>query len=246
MPSSAESTAPLPPPPPPIDPPPVWFLTPEGFFPLPLADSPDERAARAHSFVRDLYSRGDETVWEPAAPYYSAIAELMQNTGVSYAAMGLFSTSEEERTPEGDIARHDLSGGAAQCAFTLAAIPTDQADAETDVVAQGILAALSADRYNEVDWLDLPCGPAVSCVTWRQLNLNPAVTASGEATELVTAQIQVHVPFPTGPFTAVFTLFTASVDQWSQFVEMMGAILQTVSFVDPTEDLTPLTSAEEA
>ncbi|MFB7496961.1 hypothetical protein ACFC09_20145 [Streptomyces sp. NPDC056161] len=246
MPPSAESTSPLPPPLPLTDPPPVWFLTPEGFFPLPLADSPDERAARAHSFVRDLYSRGDETVWEPAAPYYSAIAELMQNTGVSYAAMGLFSTSEEERTPEGDIARHDLSGGAAQCAFTLAAIPTDQADAETDVVAQGILAALSADRYNEVDWLDLPCGPAVSCVAWRQLNLNPAVTASGEATELVTAQIQVHVPFPTGPFTAVFTLFTASVDQWSQFVEMMGAILQTVSFVDPTEDLTPLTSAEEA
>ncbi|MFL4906269.1 hypothetical protein ACJ6WF_24570 [Streptomyces sp. MMS24-I2-30] len=246
MPSSAESTAPLPPPPPPIDPPPVWFLAPEGFFALPLADSPDERAARAHSFVRDLYSRGDETVWEPAAPYYSAIAELMQNTGVSYAAMGLFSTSEEDRTPEGDIARHDLSGGAAQCAFTLAAIPTDQADADTDVVAQGILAALSADRYNEVDWLDLPCGPAVSCVTWRQLNLNPAVTASGEATELVTAQIQVHVPFPTGPFTAVFTLFTASVEQWSQFVDMMGAILQTVSFVDPTEDLALLESAEEA
>ncbi|MFE9608316.1 hypothetical protein [Streptomyces sp. NPDC006012] len=243
---SADPTALLPAPLPSTDPPPVWFLAPEGFFALPLADSPDERAARAHSFVRDLYSRGDETVWGPAAPYYSAIAELMQDTGVSYAAMGLFSTSEEERTPEGDIARHDLSGGAAQCAFTLAAIPTDQAEADTDVVAQGILAALSADRYNEVDWLDLPCGPAVSCVSWRQLNLNPAMTASGEATELVTAQIQVHIPFPTGPFTAVFTLFTASVDQWSQFVEMMGGILQTVSFADPTEDLALLASAEEA
>ncbi|MGW4729948.1 hypothetical protein ACWEQC_12350 [Streptomyces shenzhenensis] len=244
MPTSAAPTDPLQPLPPPTEPPPVWFLAPEGFFALPLADSPEERAARAHSFVRELYSRGDETIWGPAAPYYTAIAELVQGAGVSYAAMGLFSTSEEERTAEGDIARHEPSDGAAQCAFTLAAIPTDQADIDTDVVAQGVLAALSTDRYNEVEWLDLPCGPAVSCVTWRELKLNPAVTASGEATDLVTARIQVHVPFPTGPFTAVFTLFTASVDHWAQFVDMMGAILRTVTFVDPIDNGSPTVSAE--
>lgn len=66
-------------------------------------------------------------------------------------------------------------------------------------------------------WLDLPCGR--------------------EATDLVTAQIQVHVPFPTGPFTAVFTLFTAAVDYWPRFTDMMGAILRTVSFADPLEEL---------
>ncbi|MER6528386.1 hypothetical protein [Streptomyces sp. NPDC001508] len=242
---SAEPTGPLQPLPTPTEPPPVWFLAPEGFFALPLADSPEERAARAHSFVRALYSRGDETVWDPAAPYYTAIAELMQGTGVSYAAMGLFSTSEEEHTPEGDIARHDPSEGVAQCAFTLAAIPTDQANTETDVVAQGIFAALTADPYNEVEWLDLPCGPAVSCVTWRELKLNPAVTVSGKATDLVTARIQVHVPFPTGPFTAVFTLFTASVGRWAQFVDMMGAILQTVSFTAPSNDDPLATPAED-
>jgi hypothetical protein len=188
--------------------------------------------------VRELYSRGDETVWNPAAPYFTAIAELMQDTGVSYAAMGLFSTSEEEHTPTGDVARHAPSEGVAQCAFTLAAIPTDQEEAATDTVAQGILATLSKDPLNEVQWLDLPCGPAVSCANWREFKLNPAVTASGEATALVTAQIQVHVPFPTGAFTAVFTLFTASVDYWPQFVDMMGSILQTVSFIDPADTLT--------
>ena len=217
------------------EPPPIWFLVPEGFFALPLAATAEERVKRSQSFVRDLYSRGDETVWQPAAPYFAAIAELMENTGLSYAALGLFSTSEEEQTPTGEVARHDLTDGAAQCAFTLAAIPTDQTESDTDSVAQGILATLSQDPYNETQWLDLPCGPAVSCATWRELKINPAATSSGEPEDLVTAQIQIHIPFPTGPFTAVFTLFTASVDHWAQFVELMGAVLQTVSFVDPAE-----------
>ncbi|WP_206660184.1 MULTISPECIES: hypothetical protein [unclassified Streptomyces] len=230
-------TSPVPLAPSTTEPPPIWFLAPEGFFALPLAATPDERAQLADSFVRELYSRGDEAVWDPAAPYFTAIAELMEDTGVSYAAMGLFSTSEEEMTPDGDAVRHDLSNGAAQCVFTLAAVPTDQSDGEVDVVAQGILATLSTDPHDEVQWLDLPCGPAVSCVTWRQLRLNPEVTVSGEATDLVTAQIQVHVPFPTGPFTAVFTLFTAAVEYWPRFIDMMGAILRTVSFADPLEEL---------
>ncbi|CAL9497936.1 MULTISPECIES: hypothetical protein [Streptomyces] len=188
--------------------------------------------------MRQLYSRGSEEVWAPAAPVYATLAERIGDTGVSYAALGLFSTSELERTPTGDVARHDLSEGAAQCAFTLAAVPTDQEGDAVDVVAQGIVAALSKDTFNDVQWLDLPCGPAVSCVTWRQYELSPDVTATGEPTDFVTAEIQVHVPFPTGPFTAVFTLVTASVDHWPQFVDMMGAILQTVSFTDPVEALT--------
>lgn len=218
------------------EPPPIWFLIPEGFFALPLVAAPEERIERAQAFVRELYSRGDETVWGSAAPYFTAMAELLEGAGVSYAAMGVFSTSEEEVTPGGDVVRHDPSGGAAQCAFTLAAVPTDHQGADTDVVAQGILATLAKDAYNDVEWLDLPCGPAVSCVTWREFKLNPQVTASGDATDLVTAQIQVHIPFPTGPYTAVFTLFTANVDYWTKFIDLMGAILQTVSFVDPSEE----------
>ncbi|MDQ1038022.1 hypothetical protein QFZ75_004438 [Streptomyces sp. V3I8] len=237
---SANPTAPLHSPTPTTEPPPVWFLVPEGFFALPLALEPEERAERARSFVRELYSRGDERVWDPATPYFAAMAELMGNTGLSYAALGLFSTSEEEQTSSGtgEIARHDLSVGAAQCAFTLAAIPTDQADTDTDVATQGILATLSKDPYNEVEWLDLPCGPAASCTTWRQFTINKDFSASGDTTDLVTAQIQVYVPFPTGAFTAVFTLFTASVDHWAQFVELMGAVLKTVSFAEPPEALT--------
>ncbi|WP_405768815.1 hypothetical protein [Streptomyces sp. NBC_01538] len=217
--------------------PPLWFLAPEGFFALPVAATPEERAARAHSFVRELYSRGDENIWEPAAPYYEAIAEMMGNTGVSYAAMGLFSTVEEDDDSAADEStRYEPADGIAQCALTVAIAPTDQEPRDTDVVAQGILAMLSSDPFNDAIWLDLPCGPAVSCITVREYALNPEMTAEAEETKLLTGQIQVHVPFPTGPFTAIFTLYTASMDHWAQIYGLMTAILQTLSFVDPVEE----------
>ncbi|MGW0368524.1 hypothetical protein ACWDZW_06285 [Streptomyces coeruleorubidus] len=217
--------------------PPVWFLAPEGFFALPIAATPEERSERALSFVRELYPRGDQSIWEPAAPFYAATAELMGDTGVSYAAMGLFSTAEESDVPDGQVLRHEPAEGIAQCALTVAIAPTDQAGADTDVVAQGILATLAGDPYNDAIWLDLPCGPAVSCITLREYSLGPELAAGGEETNLLTGQIQVHVPFPTGPYTAIFTLYTASMDHWTEIYRLMSAMLQTVSFVDPAEEL---------
>ncbi|MFF1377053.1 hypothetical protein [Streptomyces sp. NPDC058308] len=215
-----------------LDPPPIWFHVPDGFYALPLAATPEERAERADEFVRGLYSRGNDSIWEPAAPYYASLAELMVATGVSYSAIGLFSTAEESEEADETLTGHGASGGVAQCAFTVAAVPTDQASGDTETVAQGILAILSSAPHNDARWLDLPCGPAVSCITLTEYKLNPEITATGEATDLLTGQIQVHVPFPTGPFTAVFTLHTASTDYWTEFCNIMTAILQTVSFAD--------------
>ncbi|MEU6681088.1 hypothetical protein [Streptomyces sp. NPDC046925] len=229
-----------------VEPPPIWFLVPDGFFALPLAATTEERAELSREFVRGLYSRGDDSIWEPAASYYEGVAEMMADTGVSYSAMGLFSTVDAddgedaetevtEHTSEAE-ARYEGADGVAQCAFTVAAVPTGQASEDTDIAAQGILAALSREPHNDARWLDLPCGPAVSCITLTEYKLSPQVTASGEPMDLLTGQIQVHVPFPTGPFTAIFTLNTASTDYWSEFCDIMTAVLQTVSFTRPTED----------
>ncbi|MEV7196755.1 hypothetical protein AB0N81_33885 [Streptomyces sp. NPDC093510] len=198
-----------------------------------MAATPEERAEHSKSFVRQLYSRGDDSIWEPAAPYYAAMAELMADTGVSYSALGLFSTADQGE--DGGVTRSEPADGVAQCALTVAAVPTDQADVDTDVVAQGILAVLSSDPYNDARWLDLPCGPSVSSIALKKYTLSPEVTADGEATDLLTGQIQVHIPFPTGPFTAIFTLHTASTDYWAEFCDIMSAILRTVSFTEIPE-----------
>ncbi|MGV9952922.1 hypothetical protein ACWDU0_13615 [Streptomyces cellulosae] len=218
--------------------PPLWFVAPEGFFALPIAATPEERTERARSFVRELYSRGDANIWEPAAPYYEAIAETMGDAGLSYAAMGLFSAADDaDETLTDEPARHEPEEGVVQCAFTVGIVQTDHSLEDTDVVAQGILATLSGDPYNDAIWLDLPCGPAVSCISVREYRLNPDVTATGEEMKLLTGQIQVQVPFPTGPYTAVFTLHTASMEHWASVYRLMSALLQTVSFTDPLEAL---------
>lgn len=103
--------------------------------------------------------------------------------------------------------------GVAHCSLTAAFLETDHSD--PDVAAQGTLATLANDPLNDARWLDLPCGPGVSCVTLRELalDLEPAPLAD-EQPKLITGRIQVHVPFPTGPSMAVFTLDTASMEYW--------------------------------
>ncbi|MEU8350239.1 hypothetical protein [Streptomyces sp. NPDC048845] len=217
-------------------PPPIWFVAPDGFYALPLAGTAEERAERSREFVRGLYSRGDESLWEPAAPYYAGLAELMAGQGVSYAAMGLYSTADEESAPD---------AGVAQCAFTLAAVPTGQETTAPDIAAQGILAVLSADPHNDARWLDLPCGPAVSSVTLTKYEIDPDITATGDPKSLLTGQIQVHIPFPTGPYTAVFTLHTASTDYWAEFCDLIMTVLRTVSFEEPEIGIVRAGSAED-
>ncbi|MFF4472950.1 hypothetical protein ACFYZ3_25700 [Streptomyces sp. NPDC001599] len=217
--------------------PPLWFVAPEGFFALPLDATWEGRVERASALVRELYSRGDESIWQSAAPHYAAMGELMASTGLSYAAVGLFSTADTDTTADADEGmRYEPSEGVAHCAFTLGIIPTGQSETDTDVVAQGILATLSGDPYNDAIWVDLPCGPAISCITLREYPLDPETTNDSNETKLLTGQIQVHVPFPTGPYTAVFTLNTPSMDHWTEIYRLMSAILQTLSFHDPLGD----------
>ncbi|MET8456313.1 hypothetical protein [Streptomyces parvulus] len=216
--------------------PPLWFIAPEGFFALPLAATAEERLEGASAFVRALYSRGDERTWDPAAPYYAGLAEMMGASGLSYAAMGLFSTAENDNTSPSEVQRYEPADGVAQCAFTVGIIPTDQAAGDTDVVAQGILATLAGDPYNDAIWVDLPCGPAVSCITLREYTISREMAANAGNPTLLTGRIQTHVPFPTGPYTAVFTLYTASMDHWTEIYGLMSAVLQTLSFHDPAEN----------
>ncbi|MEW2520115.1 hypothetical protein [Actinacidiphila alni] len=197
------------------DVPPLNFVVPESFHGLPIAATPEERAALAEAFVRDLYPEGSDDLWTPAAPYYAMLGEAMGDQGLAYSAMGLFSIDE----------------GIAHCSFTVAAIASDHPSPE--VAALGIREILVREETNDARWIDLPCGPAVSCVTLREYVIGAELTASGEEAKLQMGQIQVYVPFPTGPYTAVFTLDTAAINYWGEFSEMTMAILRSVSFADP-------------
>lgn len=199
--------------------PPLTFDVPESFYALPMAATPEERAVLADEFVREMYPNGNDELWTPAAPYYAALGEAMVERGLAYSAMGLFSIDE----------------GIAHCSFTVAAMASDHPSVE--VAANGIRELLVRDEDNDARWIDLPCGPAVSSITLREITVSPELTASGEEARFRMGQVQVYVPFPTGPYTAVFTLDTAAVDYWGEFSEMTMAILRSISFAEPDETL---------
>nr|WP_202447304.1 hypothetical protein [Streptomyces sp. SID5468] len=198
--------------------PPIRFTVPTGFHSLPIAATEEERDELAAQFVRELYPNGDEALWTPAAPYYAAVGELMESAGLEYSAIGLFSSEE----------------GVAQCSFSVLAFPSDHTDPE--VAANGIQVVLANDPLNQVQWVDLPSGPAVACLTAHQMPLAPEMTADGQETHLTSGQIQVFVPFPTGPFTAVFTLNTPMLKYWDEFCTMMFATVGSISFEPEPED----------
>ncbi|MEU1270224.1 hypothetical protein [Streptomyces sp. NPDC005799] len=198
--------------------PPMAFQLPTGMHAIEVSLDADERAQAARQLVREIYPHGEEPLWDAMGSLYSGMADEMLASGVGFFGIGLYNIED--------------GGGVAHCSLTVAVFESGETNQE--IVAQGIQALLLRDELREVTWLDLPCGPAVCGVTFRKLLLDGAYTKSGQDEELVMGQIQVHVPFSSGPYTAVFTLDTASVEQWDEFSHAVAGIVGSVEFPSPT------------
>lgn len=195
--------------------PPMTFILPDGFHELPLQADPAQRAEAAEAFARELYPNGSEELWRANSPAFAAMGEMAASNGVAYAAMGVFDNEQ---------------GGVATVNLTIAATASDHTDPETAALA--VREVLVRDEYNDSRWLDLPCGPAVSRITVNQFPLDPALTGGAEAT-LTQGQIQVFIPFPTGPFMAVVTIGTFNMESWVPISEMAAVMMRTIAFPPP-------------
>ncbi|MET8688298.1 hypothetical protein ABZV77_29230 [Streptomyces sp. NPDC004732] len=191
----------------------MTFDLPEGMHAIEVSLDADERAAAARQLVRDIYPHGDQPLWEAMSKVYSETADGMLADGVAFFGIGLYEID---------------GGGVAHCSLTLSVFESDSVDQE--IVAQGIRAVLGADPLHDVTWLDLPCGPAVSSISVRRLLIDGQYTQSGHDEELVMGQFQVHIPFGNGPYTAVVTLDTASMEQWEEFTHAVAGIVGSVAF----------------
>ncbi|MEU0193053.1 hypothetical protein ABZ250_24755 [Streptomyces afghaniensis] len=152
--------------------PPLWFVAPEGFHALPVDAGPDTRLSAADEFARELFPEGDAHLWESAAPFYAGLTEVFADAGLAYSAMGVFS---------------DDNGGVES--------PYATPEEATGAIGQ----SLSRDPGNDSHRITLPCGPAVSNISVREVTVGAELTATGEEARLLTGQIQVFVPFPDGP-----------------------------------------------
>ncbi|MCW8379537.1 hypothetical protein [Streptomyces justiciae] len=198
--------------------PPMALRLPGGIHAIEVSLDEVERTAAVEQLVRDIYPRGEVPLWQAMSALYSASAVEMLSAGVSFFGIGLYDIED--------------GGGVAHCSLTVAVF--ESGEAEQDIVAQGIFALLSPDPMRDVTWLDLPCGPAVSAISFRKLVIDGQYTKSGKDEELSMGQMQVHIPFSTGPYTAVITLDTASVEQWEEFTHAMAGIVGSLEF--PRDD----------
>ncbi|MGC5039451.1 hypothetical protein ACPXCS_26885 [Streptomyces sp. DT190] len=160
--------------------PPLWFVAPEGFHALPVDAEPGTRLSAADKFARQLFPEGDVHLWESAAPFYAGLAEVFADAGLVYSAMGVFS---------------DDNDGVVHFSFTVGANASPYA--APDEAVSAIEHSLGQDPGNDGRRLRLPCGPAVSNVSVREVTIGAELTATGEEETLLTGQIQVFVPFPT-------------------------------------------------
>jgi hypothetical protein len=198
--------------------PPMAFHVPEGIHAVSLSLDPAERAAAAGELVRDIYPKGDQQLWEAMGTIYVPVLEAMAVNGVCFTGIGIYDDEE---------------GGVAHCSLTVAAMESDHTSAE--VAALGLREIWGRRPKHDVRWLDLPCGPAVAVVTVRALTIDGELTKTGEHTQMITGQIQVYVPFPTGPYTAVFTLDTSAMNQWDNLSELMAEIVKSIVFPEPRD-----------
>ncbi|ELP68776.1 hypothetical protein ACKI1I_34320 [Streptomyces turgidiscabies] len=196
--------------------PPMSIHLPDGMHAIEVSADETERTAAVMELVREIYPQGEEPLWEAMGALYGATAQEMASGGVSFFGIGLYDIGD--------------GGGVAHCSLTVAVFESGAAD--PDVVAQGIFATLGPDPLRDVTWLDLPCGPAVSVISFRKLVVDGQYTRSGSDEELTMGQIQVHVPFSTGPYTAVITLDTASVEQWDEFTHAIAGIVGSLEFLE--------------
>ena len=193
--------------------PPMLLEIPVNFLPYPMQEDPAERQAAAEEFVRALYKNGDEDLWRSTAPAIAGIGEITAGAGIEWAGMAVFDNEQ---------------GGVATCTLTVAATESDHLTPE--VAALAIREVLVRDEFNDSRWLNLPCGPAVSRITITKFPLDSEVSGGVEGAELVQGQIQVYVPFPTGPYVAILTMQTSNMEVWVPFSQMMATIVQTISF----------------
>lgn len=188
---------------------------PGGFHELPLGTAGEERTESITALVREIYPQGDPDLRTGLAPLFTHATETMAYADLTLAAIGLFG---------------DSSGKVAQCALTLAVVPSNHPTPEA--AARGVREILTRTSSTEAQYLDLPCGPAVTGISIQQITYDGAYTTTGEPASVRMGRLQAYVPFPTSPYLAVVTLDTPAMDYWENFCVMMGSILMTLEFPD--------------
>jgi hypothetical protein len=203
----------------------VRWVVPEIFHDIPIQEEDDDRAVQLLGELAEKALPGAPQEEQTKLAVMCALSvDGLSAAGAEYAAICVTAV---ENVP---------------CTATLFVSLADGPD--TDGVrntVNKILSSLGGVGVGEISLIELPCGPAVSCIGIREEKLVGELTESGEGFAFPTAYIRVYVPLPNGT-VVVMEMSTPSMDGWDVFSTMFGNVVSSIRLFNA--DGSPLITSE--
>ena len=86
-------------------------------------------------------------------------------------------------------------------------------------------------ELGQIGEVELPCGPAVTCVGNRSSGIDGSLTQSGQDEPVWTSFIQVQIPLNNGT-VLLLEMGTPTVEGWDVFSAMFAGVVKSVRFFD--------------
>ncbi|MWA12098.1 hypothetical protein [Streptomyces sp. BA2] len=211
-----------------------WFAVPAGFNPIPIAALLNPPGSAGDHELRTaieplMKSAPDDTARKQLlmqlALVQQLLAALMEATTV-HCSIGLH---------RDDISVND-NGGYLLSLLTLSW--RDIATATPAVTAARAVAG--AEGHTNIEYLELPCGPA----SFSELVRTPNAESGLPQDPIL--QVFAHLPHPDGKRLVVLTLGTTAVSRRSEYRSLVHQMAENVSFENPLLEAEAIAKAEKS
>ncbi|MFF8934852.1 hypothetical protein ACF08O_09030 [Streptomyces paradoxus] len=192
----------------------VRWIMPEGFLELPFeADDLDALADQLVELAKQALPGADEEVQVQYAAMCAAHYDEFIEAGVQYAG---FVTTEVDGI---------------RCTATVNVSLLDL-DERAGAHPVGFIATTMRHlELGQIGEVELPCGPAVTCVGSRSSSIDGSLTPSGRDEPVWTSFIQVQIPLNNGT-VLLLEMGTPTVEGWDVFSAMFAGVVKSVRFFD--------------
>lgn len=192
----------------------VRWIMPEGFLELPFeADDLEELGEQLVELAKQALPGADEEVQVQYAAMCVAHYDEFIEAGVQYAG---FVTTE-------------VDGVRCTATVNVSLLDLDERAGSNPV---GFIATTMRHlELGQIGEVQLPCGPAVTCVGNRPSSVDGSLTQSGQDESIWTSFIQVQIPLTNGT-VLLLEMGTPTVEGWDVFSAMFAGIVKSVRFFD--------------
>ncbi|MEU6676438.1 hypothetical protein [Streptomyces sp. NPDC046925] len=207
------------------DVPDLWFELPPGFTQFDLLEDPEERMLRMAEAVDPLFA-------DAATPLqkFSLVISGEYALQTAIAAGAEHVSACLLRMPDGELSQGTLS--------VLVERP-DTGPRDQDRRGSARRTALQWREQHpdaEVALIMLPYGPSALCIQDRELELPGVLFGLDDPVPATIRQVQFCVPLSTGPGSALFLFMTEDREHWTEYLDLLGTLMQSVSTQEPADD----------